>query len=210
MTISRQRGNAPSPSRAGWGEGEGEGQGEGCVERDAPCDDPAMARWLRSKLSVDAPCAVPILRARFDCGGVAQLVRALPCHGRGYGFEPRHSRHFYWLFRTISTSAIRTSGGTRSGLALRTIACRQPEDRNGSRCEPAAGRDRARQSGCDHRRAPNGRAGDRIAGRPSVGAAPPTAIARWMRSCRATDDNDQVRSAGASGDVRSQNNRHRG
>jgi len=27
------------------------------------------------------------------CGGVAQLVRALPCHGRGYGFEPRRSRH---------------------------------------------------------------------------------------------------------------------
>ena len=26
-------------------------------------------------------------------GGVAQLVRALPCHGRGYGFEPRRSRH---------------------------------------------------------------------------------------------------------------------
>ena len=30
------------------------------------------------------------------CGGVAQLVRALPCHGRGYGFEPRRSRHFSW------------------------------------------------------------------------------------------------------------------
>ena len=27
-------------------------------------------------------------------GGVAQLVRALPCHGRGRGFESRHSRHF--------------------------------------------------------------------------------------------------------------------
>ena len=25
-------------------------------------------------------------------GGVAQLVRALPCHGRGCGFESRHSR----------------------------------------------------------------------------------------------------------------------
>ena len=22
------------------------------------------------------------------------MVRALPCHGRGYGFEPRRSRHF--------------------------------------------------------------------------------------------------------------------
>ena len=30
-------------------------------------------------------------------GGVAQLVRALPCHGRGYGFEPRRSRHSFYL-----------------------------------------------------------------------------------------------------------------
>jgi hypothetical protein len=35
-------------------------------------------------------CLVPLR------GGVAQLVRALPCHGRGYGFEPRHSRHFHF------------------------------------------------------------------------------------------------------------------
>ena len=34
-------------------------------------------------------CLVPLR------GGVAQLVRALPCHGRGYGFEPRHSRHHF-------------------------------------------------------------------------------------------------------------------
>jgi hypothetical protein len=26
-------------------------------------------------------------------GDVAQLVRALPCHGRGRGFEPRRPRH---------------------------------------------------------------------------------------------------------------------
>src|ERR1700712_3357710 len=26
-------------------------------------------------------------------GVLAQLVRALPCHGRGCGFEPRRSRH---------------------------------------------------------------------------------------------------------------------
>src|SRR5665213_251761 len=28
-------------------------------------------------------------------GGVAQLVRALPCHGRGRGFESRRSRHSF-------------------------------------------------------------------------------------------------------------------
>ena len=34
-------------------------------------------------------------------GGVAQVVRALPCHGRGYGFEPRHSRHFFNDFQIV-------------------------------------------------------------------------------------------------------------
>ncbi len=28
-----------------------------------------------------------------EVGDVAQLVRALPCHGRGRGFEPRRPRH---------------------------------------------------------------------------------------------------------------------
>ena len=28
-------------------------------------------------------------------GDVAQLVRALPCHGRGRGFEPRRPRHSF-------------------------------------------------------------------------------------------------------------------
>ena len=30
---------------------------------------------------------------RKESGDVAQLVRALPCHGRGRGFEPRRPRH---------------------------------------------------------------------------------------------------------------------
>ena len=42
-----------------------------------------------------------ILHSAFKCGGVAQLVRALPCHGRGYGFEPRRSRHLFQPFLKI-------------------------------------------------------------------------------------------------------------
>ena len=30
-----------------------------------------------------------------NLGDVAQLVRALPCHGRGRGFEPRRPRHTF-------------------------------------------------------------------------------------------------------------------
>ena len=40
------------------------------------------------------------LRQFSKVGGVAQLVRALPCHGRGYGFEPRRFRHL--LDRALS------------------------------------------------------------------------------------------------------------
>ncbi len=35
------------------------------------------------------------LRAKMHLGDVAQLVRALPCHGRGRGFEPRRPRHSF-------------------------------------------------------------------------------------------------------------------
>ena len=34
-------------------------------------------------------------------GDVAQLVRALPCHGRGRGFEPRRPRHDSKRFRIM-------------------------------------------------------------------------------------------------------------
>ena len=48
------------------------------------------------------------------CGGVAQLVRALPCHGRGYGFEPRHSRQGFQVYfpcRSLCVPASCQSGG---------------------------------------------------------------------------------------------------
>src|SRR5262249_5814340 len=43
------------------------------------------------------------------CGGVAQLVRALPCHGRGYGFEPCRSRHSQPLTVTAATPHLLSS-----------------------------------------------------------------------------------------------------
>jgi hypothetical protein len=46
---------------------------------------------------VDGNDGQRILRLRVsrrkESGDVAQLVRALPCHGRGRGFEPRRPRH---------------------------------------------------------------------------------------------------------------------
>ena len=61
-----------------WG---GSGR-QGCWH--APCD---TLRYARSGI----PCS--------KHGGVAQLVRALPCHGRGRGFESRRSRFCNPAFR---------------------------------------------------------------------------------------------------------------
>jgi hypothetical protein len=35
-------------------------------------------------------------------GDVAQLVRALPCHGRGRGFEPRRPRQILKAYRNLT------------------------------------------------------------------------------------------------------------
>jgi hypothetical protein len=48
---------------------------------------------------------------RKEAGDVAQLVRALPCHGRGRGFEPRRPRHESKDFRSWVTSSLRTQKG---------------------------------------------------------------------------------------------------
>jgi hypothetical protein len=53
-------------------------QVEQAVEREAAC-----SALHRSKL------------LKMQSGDVAQLVRALPCHGRGRGFEPRRPRHTF-------------------------------------------------------------------------------------------------------------------
>jgi hypothetical protein len=37
---------------------------------------------------------VGVFNRGFRLGDVAQLVRALPCHGRGRWFEPSRPRHF--------------------------------------------------------------------------------------------------------------------
>jgi hypothetical protein len=58
----------------------------------------SLASATRTQFFRTAPGSLTLVRhpttVCAPCGGVAQLVRALPCHGRGYGFEPRHSRHF--------------------------------------------------------------------------------------------------------------------
>ena len=78
---------------------------------------------------------IPVLRdfiqvADWQPGDVAQLVRALPCHGRGRGFEPRRPRHtFQRTYGIYGTSVTIKSGhnkGTVSELRFCTRFCLIP------------------------------------------------------------------------------------
>ena len=63
----------------------------------------ADLRWLNEVLpdgaSAKISTACAVFRVQFwyieevVVGDVVQLVRMLPCHGRGRGFEPRRPRH---------------------------------------------------------------------------------------------------------------------
>jgi hypothetical protein len=61
----------------------------------------------RRSLGILERCAVPMVLRAPHRGGVAQLVRALPCHGRGRGFESRRSRHC----NNVRTPALRIRVG---------------------------------------------------------------------------------------------------
>ena len=48
-------------------------------------------------------------------GDVAQLVRALPCHGRGRGFEPRRPRHTFQKTYGIYGPTVTSKSGSNKG-----------------------------------------------------------------------------------------------
>ncbi len=51
-------------------------------------------------------------------GDVAQLVRALPCHGRGRGFEPRRPRHtFQKTYGMMGPKVTSKSGSNKEPLS---------------------------------------------------------------------------------------------
>ena len=56
----------------------------------------------------------PIVTTIHTFGGVAQLVRAPACHAGGREFDPRHSRHFYFLLTVNAQIAQSVEQGTEN------------------------------------------------------------------------------------------------
>src|SRR6185437_765256 len=69
------------------------------------------------------------------CGDVVQLVRTLPCHGRGREFESRRPRH---TFPVGSFAGLRISaGGSRSCFAALSTGSRRQSASSSSLVVPA-------------------------------------------------------------------------
>ena len=75
------------------------------------------------------------------CGGVAQLVRALACHARGRGFEPRHSRQQFNICAALAhlveqlTCNQQVVGSNPTSGTINIISGEVPERPKGSDCK---------------------------------------------------------------------------
>src|SRR5262249_32014380 len=74
--------------------------GRFATPRSPPVTRLGASQWVTRRVRpwhTERARGVPEAQSR---GGVAQPVRALPCHGRGRGFESRRSRFGHRTFRT--------------------------------------------------------------------------------------------------------------
>ena len=117
-------------------------------------------------------------------GGVAQLVRALPCHGRGRGFESRRSR---WsstpkAVRPRTRLVSRRSRVLSPGRRFRRTGPASRTRRRAAAPTCRRGHTAAGHEGCPTRRRARPRVGPRARnlkrGQQQAGAQPTTALAR--------------------------------
>ena len=62
---------------------------------------PVMDEQSREQAKDSTPKPQPVVWS-LEAGDVVQLVRTLPCHGRGRGFESRRPRHSFLAALTSS------------------------------------------------------------------------------------------------------------
>jgi hypothetical protein len=65
--------------------------------------------YNKNGAGTDAPdhyAACPAAFPSWYLGDVVQLVRTLPCHGRGRGFESRRPRHSFQALATLTSNQL--------------------------------------------------------------------------------------------------------